>query len=67
MLVSNSIMHFHANFVWNCSWLIEINASPSLTASNKEDYELKFGLLDDVINVVDLETRSSSYYRLLSI
>ncbi|CAG5134372.1 unnamed protein product, partial [Candidula unifasciata] len=36
-------------------WLIEINASPSLTASGKEDYELKFGLLNDVLNVLDLE------------
>ncbi|CAG5121522.1 unnamed protein product, partial [Candidula unifasciata] len=38
-------------------WLIEINASPSLTASNKEDYDLKFGLLNDVLNVLDLENR----------
>lgn len=39
------------------SWLIEINASPSLTASGKEDYELKFGLLNDLLNVLDLENR----------
>ena len=38
-------------------WLIEINASPSLTASSKEDYDLKFGLLDDVVNVIDIENR----------
>ncbi|XP_013408942.2 probable tubulin polyglutamylase TTLL9 [Lingula anatina] len=38
-------------------WLLEINASPSLTASSKEDYELKCGLLDDVLNVIDLENR----------
>ncbi|XP_055892570.1 probable tubulin polyglutamylase TTLL9 [Biomphalaria glabrata] len=38
-------------------WLIEINASPSLTASGQEDYELKFGLLHDVLNVLDLENR----------
>ncbi|XP_055891745.1 probable tubulin polyglutamylase TTLL9 isoform X2 [Biomphalaria glabrata] len=38
-------------------WLIEINASPSLTASNQEDYDLKFGLLNDVLNVLDLENR----------
>lgn len=38
-------------------WLIEVNASPSLSASSKEDYDLKFGLLDDVITVVDLENR----------
>ena len=39
-------------------WLIEVNASPSLTASSKEDYDLKYGLLEDVLNVVDLENRS---------
>lgn len=40
-------------------WLIEINASPSLTASSKDDYELKFGLLNDVLNVLDLENKLS--------
>jgi len=40
-----------------CSWLIEVNASPSLTASSKEDYDLKCRLLDDVLNVIDLENR----------
>ncbi|XP_059153430.1 probable tubulin polyglutamylase TTLL9 [Physella acuta] len=40
-------------------WLIEINASPSLTASGQEDYDLKFGLLNDVLNVLDLENRLS--------
>lgn len=38
-------------------WLIEINACPSLTASGKEDYDLKFGMLTDVLNVLDLENR----------
>ncbi|XP_063441577.1 probable tubulin polyglutamylase TTLL9 isoform X3 [Mytilus trossulus] len=38
-------------------WLIEINASPSLTASGKEDYDLKFGLISDLLNVLDLENR----------
>ncbi|XP_033101541.1 probable tubulin polyglutamylase TTLL9 isoform X2 [Anneissia japonica] len=38
-------------------WLIEINASPSLTASNQEDYELKYGLLEDVICIVDQENK----------
>ena len=36
-------------------WLIEVNASPSLTASNKEDYEMKFGLLWDTLDVIDME------------
>lgn len=38
-------------------WLIETNASPSLTASNQEDNELKVRLLDDMINVIDMEGR----------
>ena len=39
-------------------WLLEINASPSLTASSADDYNLKIGLLDDVLNIIDLEGRS---------
>lgn len=38
-------------------WLIEINASPSLTASSPSDYELKFGLLEDMLHILDLEGR----------
>ncbi|OAF69976.1 putative tubulin polyglutamylase TTLL9 [Intoshia linei] len=41
-------------------WLIEVNASPSLTSSSQEDYTLKFGLLADVFNVVDMEGRFKS-------
>ena len=40
-------------------WIIEVNASPSLTASSTTDYDLKFGLLEDVLHVVDLEGRLS--------
>ena len=39
------------------SWLLEINASPSLTASSPADYDLKVGLLLDVLSVVDIENR----------
>lgn len=35
-----------------------MNASPSLTASSQSDYELKFGLLHDVLHIVDMENRS---------
>ena len=38
-------------------WLCEVNASPSLTADTSSDYELKFGMLNDMLNVVDMEKR----------
>ncbi|XP_068198943.1 probable tubulin polyglutamylase TTLL9 [Antennarius striatus] len=38
-------------------WLIEVNASPSHTASSQEDYEMKYRLLEDTLNVVDMEGR----------
>ena len=40
-------------------WLCEINASPSLTASNQADYDLKYAMLSDVLNVLDIEGRLS--------
>merc|ERR1719362_2452743 len=36
-------------------WLLEVNASPSLTANTVSDYDMKFGMLDDVMSVLDLE------------
>eukprot|EP00928_Gymnodinium_smaydae_P100271 TRINITY_DN9803_c0_g1_i1.p1 TRINITY_DN9803_c0_g1~~TRINITY_DN9803_c0_g1_i1.p1 ORF type:complete len:501 (-),score=82.41 TRINITY_DN9803_c0_g1_i1:118-1620(-) len=36
-------------------WLLEVNASPSLTANTVADYEMKFGLLDDVLTIIDVE------------
>eukprot|EP00736_Rhodelphis_marinus_P007980 Rmarinus@m.3497 len=36
-------------------WLIEVNASPSLTADTKADYELKLGMLSDSISIVDMD------------
>lgn len=41
-------------------WLLEVNASPSLTATDAEDYRLKYHLLEDVLNVIDMEGRSVS-------
>jgi tubulin polyglutamylase TTLL9 len=38
-------------------WLIEVNASPSITADTIQDYDLKFGLLEDVYSVVDVEQK----------
>jgi len=36
-------------------WLLEVNASPSLTPSSQEDYELKFRVLSHMLDVLDLE------------
>eukprot|EP00405_Crypthecodinium_cohnii_P008126 CAMPEP_0206423768 /NCGR_PEP_ID=MMETSP0324_2-20121206/2853_1 /ASSEMBLY_ACC=CAM_ASM_000836 /TAXON_ID=2866 /ORGANISM="Crypthecodinium cohnii, Strain Seligo" /LENGTH=510 /DNA_ID=CAMNT_0053888343 /DNA_START=230 /DNA_END=1758 /DNA_ORIENTATION=- len=36
-------------------WLLEVNASPSLTANTCADYDMKFGLLDDVMSLLDFE------------
>lgn len=36
-------------------WLIEINASPSMTSSTPSDYEMKTMLLDDTFSVLDME------------
>ena len=36
-------------------WLLEINASPSMTGNTAHDIELKMNLLDDVFSVLDME------------
>lgn len=36
-------------------WLLEVNASPSLTANTTADYEMKYGLLDDLLTLLDIE------------
>ncbi|GMH79404.1 hypothetical protein TrST_g8540 [Triparma strigata] len=36
-------------------WLIEVNASPSLSASTQEDYVMKCEMLNDVLDIVDVE------------
>ncbi|KAA0155290.1 hypothetical protein FNF27_05706 [Cafeteria roenbergensis] len=36
-------------------WLIEVNASPSLTANTRADYDTKFKMLSDLLDIVDLE------------
>lgn len=45
------------NFYFSYRWLIEVNASPSLTASSQSDYELKCRLLEDMLHIVDMENR----------
>ena len=36
-------------------WLLEVNASPSLTANTKEDYLMKTEMLHGMIDVIDME------------
>eukprot|EP00518_Triparma_eleuthera_P019630 CAMPEP_0197548572 /NCGR_PEP_ID=MMETSP1320-20131121/2665_1 /TAXON_ID=91990 /ORGANISM="Bolidomonas sp., Strain RCC2347" /LENGTH=444 /DNA_ID=CAMNT_0043108609 /DNA_START=118 /DNA_END=1448 /DNA_ORIENTATION=- len=36
-------------------YVIEVNASPSMSANTPEDMELKVGLLSDVFDIIDLE------------
>jgi len=38
-------------------WLLEVNASPSLSCENQMDYESKFMVLNDMFDVVDMERR----------
>jgi len=37
-------------------WLIEINASPSMTANTPQDYDGKIGLLEDTFAVLNMES-----------
>lgn len=36
-------------------WLLEVNASPSLSANTPEDYAMKYSMLNDVLDIVDME------------
>lgn len=38
-------------------YLIEVNASPSVSADTEGDYKLKFGVLDDMMTIVDMEKK----------
>jgi len=38
-------------------WLLEVNASPSLSADTDSDYRMKRALLSDMLDVLDLEGR----------
>lgn len=37
------------------AWLLEVNGGPSMTANTKEDSDLKIGLVDDTMTVLNLE------------
>jgi len=41
-------------------WLIEVNASPSLSASTQGDYTLKSNLINATLDVVNIERRSNT-------
>ena len=36
-------------------WLIEVNASPSMTATTPHDHKMKVGIIDDLLSVSNLE------------
>lgn len=36
-------------------WLLEVNASPSLNATDSNDFRLKFDLVDDLLSILDFE------------
>ena len=40
-------------------WLIEVNASPSLSTTSKSDSARKKAMLNDVLDVVDIEQKVS--------
>ncbi|CAM9957939.1 unnamed protein product, partial [Scytosiphon promiscuus] len=43
-------------------WLLEVNASPSLGASNREDLRLKKQMVADVLDIVDVEGRRGKHF-----
>jgi tubulin polyglutamylase TTLL9 len=38
-------------------WLLEVNSSPSLTADTPMDYHLKYVLLNDMYDIMDIEKK----------
>ena len=36
-------------------WLLEVNASPSLTANTKEDYMMKTEMLHGMLDIIDMD------------
>ncbi|XP_075225161.1 putative tubulin polyglutamylase TTLL9 isoform X2 [Lycorma delicatula] len=42
-------------------WLIEVNASPSMNPTDSDDYNLKYNLIQDVLNIVDVEGRRTGF------
>ncbi|TMW55878.1 hypothetical protein Poli38472_008526 [Pythium oligandrum] len=40
-------------------WLLEVNASPSLSANTSSDYQLKCGMLNDMLDIIDIENKNT--------
>ncbi|KAL0591959.1 hypothetical protein ABG067_000612 [Albugo candida] len=41
-------------------WLLEVNASPSLSANTASDYQLKCGMLYEMLDIIDVENMNKS-------
>ena len=60
-LVTNSPSSFELygfDFIFDTTgkaWLLEVNGGPSMTANTKEDSELKVGLVDDTMTIINIE------------
>uniref|UniRef100_A0A0K0F259 Tubulin--tyrosine ligase-like protein 9 n=1 Tax=Strongyloides venezuelensis TaxID=75913 RepID=A0A0K0F259_STRVS len=39
------------------AWLLEVNASPSLTPSSQDDFEMKYRILNHMLDVLDMEKK----------
>lgn len=67
-LVTNSHSSFELygfDFIFDSNgkaWLLEVNGGPSMTANTKEDSELKVGLVDDVMTVINIEGMYTLFY-----
>ena len=60
-LVTNSPNSFELygfDFIFDSTgkaWLLEVNGGPSMTANTKQDMELKTGLVDDTMTIINVE------------
>nr|CCA21141.1 tubulin polyglutamylase putative [Albugo laibachii Nc14] len=41
-------------------WLLEVNASPSLSANTASDYQLKCGMLYEMLDIIDIENTKTA-------
>jgi hypothetical protein len=45
----------------------QVNSAPALTASSASDFELKYQLISDTLDVVDAEVRTPSVFPFISL